>query len=221
MENTDEHTLELIEKGSTAAIDREAIRLLRQHDILSMATWVVGFEEESSADYRRGLRRLLDYDPDQIQLLYVTPHRWTPFFGLAAERRVIQLDRSRWDYKHQVLETRKMAPWQVLAWVKLMEVIMQLRPRALARVVAHRDRRIRAAMRWYYKMGRRVWFHEIFGFIAREARTDDGPTLEAFWGAPQAEEEESMVVLRPARGRRPLTDRTMAPLRPAPSRAAP
>lgn len=39
MENTDEATLTLIKKGGAKTTDREAIRLLRQHDILSMATW--------------------------------------------------------------------------------------------------------------------------------------------------------------------------------------
>ena len=42
LENTDEKTLELIRKGAATATDREAIRLMRQHGILSMATWVVG-----------------------------------------------------------------------------------------------------------------------------------------------------------------------------------
>ncbi|WP_204283833.1 hypothetical protein, partial [Klebsiella pneumoniae] len=67
MENTDEATLQLIRKGGATRTDREAIRLLRAHGILSMATWVVGFEEETDADHWRGLRQLLSYDPDQIQ----------------------------------------------------------------------------------------------------------------------------------------------------------
>ena len=54
MENTDEATLELIRKGGSTTTDREAIRLLRQHGILSMATWVVGFEEERDRDYCAG-----------------------------------------------------------------------------------------------------------------------------------------------------------------------
>src|SRR5216684_3874296 len=85
LENTDERTLELIRKGAVTAIDRQAIRLMRRHGILSMATWVVGFEEETDRDHWRGLRQLLSYDPDQIQMLYVTPHRWTPYFKLAAD----------------------------------------------------------------------------------------------------------------------------------------
>jgi anaerobic magnesium-protoporphyrin IX monomethyl ester cyclase len=42
---------------------------MRQHGILSMATWVVGFEEETDRDHWRGLRQLLSYDPHQVQLL--------------------------------------------------------------------------------------------------------------------------------------------------------
>src|SRR5215470_5118296 len=83
LENTDEQTLELIRKGAKTATDREAIRLMRRHGILSMATWVVGFEEERDRDHWRGLRQLLSYDPDQIQMPYVTPHRWTPYFKFA------------------------------------------------------------------------------------------------------------------------------------------
>ena len=194
MENTDAATLRLIRKGGAAATDREAIRLLRQHDILSMATWVVGFEEETDRDLLRGLRQLLAYDPDQIQALYVTPHRWTPFFRIASGRRVIQTDQRRWDYKHQVLATRHMPPWRLIAWVKFIEAVVQLRPRALARYLGHRDRKLRHGIRWYYRMGRRVWFHEIWNFLLRDRRLSDGPTLAAFWGAPQDAEQEAMQV---------------------------
>ena len=202
MENTDEATLAMIRKGGTPQKDKEAIRLLRAHGILSMATWVVGFEEETDRDYLRGLRQLIDYDPDQIQMLYVTPHRWTPYFRIAAERTVIQLDRRRWDYKHQVLSTRHMAPWRVIAWVKAMEAIVQLRPRALGRVFANPDPHLGHAMRWYTEMGRRVWTFEVKNFLFRDERTASGPTVRGFWGDPQDAEEEALAVPRRKRSPR-------------------
>lgn len=196
LENTDQTTLSLIRKGATTAVDREAIRLLRKHDILSMATWVVGFEEETDRDHWRGMRQLLSYDPDQIQMLYVTPHRWTPYFRHAEGRRVIQTDKRRWDYKHQVLATRHMAPWRVLLWVKFTEMIVQCRPKALFRTYMHPDKRLRHAMRWYAQMGRRVWPYEIVSFL-RDPLVRHGPTLRRFWGASQDAEEESMLTKRP------------------------
>jgi anaerobic magnesium-protoporphyrin IX monomethyl ester cyclase len=181
IESTDESTLQAIRKGSTQATDREAIRLLREHGIISMAGWVAGFAQERDRDYWRGLRQILSYDPDQLQALYATPHRWTPFAGQAAGRRVIQTDLSRWDYKHQVLESTHVPNWRVLLWMKLIEAVVQLRPRSLFRLLAHPDRGFRAAMRWYYSIGRRVWPYELWHWCFHDRRTRRGPTLAEFW----------------------------------------
>ena len=192
VESTDQATLDLIRKGTSGSLDREAIRLLRRHGILSMATWVVGFAEETGRDYWRGIRALLSYDPDQIQLLYATPHRWTPFYRLAASRRVIQTGQQKWDYKHQVLESRHMPPWRVLAWVKLTEMVLQCRPKALYRTYLQPDRALRHAMRWYSSIGRRVWIHEILDFL-RAPPQRGGPSLAEFWGTSQDCEQEALA----------------------------
>jgi len=71
---------------------------------------------------------------------------------------------------------------------------VQLRPRALRRYVSHRDRKLRHGIRWYYRMGRRVWFHEIWNFVFRDRRLRDGPSLVEFWGAPQDSEEDALRV---------------------------
>lgn len=203
MENYDEDILAKIRKGGTVAKDREAIRLMRQHNMLSMATWVVGFEEETDRDYWRTLRQLLSYDPDQIQSVYVTPHRWTPFFREAKDRKVIQTDQTKWDYKHQVLSTRHMAPWRVFLWVKAIEFIVQSRPKALWRLFTNPDPKIRHAQRWYYKMGRRVWFHEISGFLFRDKRVSKNmKTVGEFWGQPQDHQEEALNRQRPPRSKK-------------------
>lgn len=180
LESTDDQTLRTIRKGSTRAIDREAIRLMREHGIISMAAWVAGFADERDRDYWRTLRQLLAYDPDQIQALYATPHRWTPFAVQEAGHRVVQTDLSRWDYKHQVLESAHVPNWRVLLWVKGIEAICQLRPRSLRRLLAHPDPLFRAGMRWYSSIGRRVWIHEVLQWLFRDRRTRCGPRLSEF-----------------------------------------
>lgn len=87
----------------------------------------------------------------------------------------------------------------MLAWVKLTEVILQARPRALYRTWLHPDAKLRHAMRWYTQMGRRVWPHEVLSFFFREQHTESGPTVEEMWGAPQESEERSMVPLHKLR----------------------
>ena len=196
MENTDEATLKLIRKGGAVSTDREAIKLLRKHRILSMATWVAGFDDQTDADLFRGLRQLISYDADQIQALYVTPHRWTPYYRLAADRPVVQADKTKWDYKHQVLGMARMPPWRLFLWVKAIEAAAQLRPRALLRWAWHPDPKIRHAIRWYYRMGRRVWVHEILDFFFRDTYRDDGRTVAAHLGSAQDHEEEASVVAR-------------------------
>jgi anaerobic magnesium-protoporphyrin IX monomethyl ester cyclase len=196
MENTDEATLKKIRKGSTTNTDREAIRLLRQHGILSLATWVADFEEVTDRDFFRSLRQLLWYDPDQIMALFVTPHRWTGYYRIAADRRVIQLDQRRWDYKHQVLETLYMPPWRIMLWVKFLEIVLQGRPKAIWRSFFQPDKAARYGMRWFTRMGRRVWFHEWWNFLFCDRRVSDGPTLEQFWGAPQDRQEIPLRIFR-------------------------
>lgn len=180
LESTDEATLQAIHKGSTRAVDREAIRLMRAHGIISMAAWVAGFAQEKDLDYWRTLRQLIAYDPDQIQALYATPHRWTPFAVQEAKHRVVQTDLSRWDYKHQVLESAHVPGWRVLLWVKLIEALCQLRPKSILRLLAHPDARFRAGMRWYSNIGRRVWIYEIWQWLFCDRRTHRGPALAEF-----------------------------------------
>jgi anaerobic magnesium-protoporphyrin IX monomethyl ester cyclase len=181
IENYDEEVLEKINKKASIAKDREAIQLLRRHDILSMATYVVGFGEEKTRDFYNSLKQLLAYDPDQIQLLYATPHRWTPYYEEIKGKQVIQPDQNKWDYKHQVIAMDNLKPWVVILCVKLIEAIMQLRPKTLKRLFFHGDTRLRGAMRWYTNIGRRVWFHELLQFFIIDRFQSSTIKLSKFW----------------------------------------
>lgn len=185
IESYDKNTLEMIRKDASPREDREAIRLLRQHGIVSMATYVVGFEEDQDKDYLLSLLHLLSYDPDQIQLLYATPHRWTRYHSSVAHREVVEPDLRKWDYKHQVLATRHVPPWRLLLWVKGIEAVMQLRPQALVRTFLSRDPEFHHAMRWYVQMGRRVWLREVGEFIQEGRPKPTGVSLHDFWSKPE------------------------------------
>jgi hypothetical protein len=47
-------------------------------------------------------------------------------------------------------------------------------------------------MRWYDRIGRRVWPHEWWHFLFRDRRVEDGPTLTEFLGEPQDQEAEAI-----------------------------
>ena len=181
IENYNEEVLKKINKAGSVSKDREAIQLLRKHGILSMATYVVGFGEERIRDFFQSMRRLLSYNPDQIQIVYVTPHQWTPYFEEVKHAKLVLTDQRHWDYKHQVLAMRYMQPWLVFLCVKFIELVLQARPAALFRVLFHRDARLRDAMRWYTRIGRRVWFWELYQFFFVTQRATKTITLEEFW----------------------------------------
>lgn len=190
IEGTDEATLKTLQKGGTVQKDQKAIQLLRENGIIGLCTFAVGFEQETDRDYWQLLRQLLRYDPDQIMSVYATPHRWTPYYNDAKDRRVIQHDQRLWDYKHQVMETPKVPAWRVFAWVKTIEFILQLRPRALWRSYLHPDAEIRHAMRWYTRMGRRVVLREFWHFIFLEVRRA-GQTVAEYWGGDRQLDENA------------------------------
>mgnify|MGYP002128536383 CR=1 FL=1 len=192
IESYDEATIEAIRKKATTTEDRQAIALMREHGIISMATCVIGFQEEADRDYWKTFRHLLSYDPDQIQLLYATPHRWTPFFDEVQDRQVIQEDTRRWDYKHQVLSAGKVPPWRVFLWFKLIEVFVQMRPTQVARMLFDHDPDYRHAMRWYTRMGRRVWFHEVWEFVMDTRLRHDGQSLREFQGQSLSHREYAL-----------------------------
>ena len=134
--------------------------------------------------------------------VYATPHRWTPFFQTVRNRRVIEPDQRNWDYKHQVMEVPAVPAWRVFLWVKLIEICLQARPKALYRSYLHRDPDIRHAMRWYTAMGRRVVLRELFEWLRHRRRP--GPTVAAYLGADALPEQAlSRSTARSARPDRP------------------
>ncbi len=193
LEAMNEDTLAKIRKGSTPSTDQAAIKLLREHGMIGLCTFAVGFEEETDRDYFALMRQLLRYDPDQIMSVYATPHRWTPFYEVSRHRRVIQSDLRLWDYKHQVLETKKVPAWRVFLWAKAIELRLQARPKALWRSFLHPNRDIRHAMRWYTRMGRRVALRETLDFFFAEHR-HQGKTVGEFLGGKKMLPENALAL---------------------------
>lgn len=189
LEGTSQTTLATIKKGGSRTKDQDAIRLLRENGLIGLCTFAMGFAEETDRDYWTLLRTLLRYDPDQVMSIYATPHRWTPFFAQSAQRRVIDPDLRRWDYKHQVMEVPAVPAWRVFLWVKVIECVLQARPKALWRAYLHPDPEIRHAMSWYTRMGRRVVLREVLQFL--KTRLFPGPTVAEFLGDPVPEQAMS------------------------------
>jgi anaerobic magnesium-protoporphyrin IX monomethyl ester cyclase len=166
IESTDDEVLQRIHKGSTVRHDYLACRLLKEHGIFSILGHIVGFEDETWGTFRRALRCLKRYDGDWLNAMYVTPHSWTPFGREVARRRLVERDQRNWDYRHQVLAQKHLAPWQLFAAVKWLEFCFHIRPGRMWDLFRSRGRLQRRQLHWTYLHIGRVWLSEIGEFVA-------------------------------------------------------
>ncbi|UPT68149.1 MAG: hypothetical protein M0D57_05685 [Sphingobacteriales bacterium JAD_PAG50586_3] len=81
----------------------------------------------------------------------------------------------------KVIATQYLKPWMVILYVKLIEVIMQTRPSALIRLFFHKEARLRSAMRWYTRIGRRVWMWELYQFFFVPKLAKEKMKMRDFW----------------------------------------
>ncbi len=192
IETTNARTMKQIRKGSSRQKDYQAIQLLRQHRILSMVGYIAGFEDERLSDYWSALKHLLYYDPDLLNAMYVTPHRWTPFYSESDSRLVVQNDPAKWDYRHQVLSTGSLKPWQTFLAIKILEALIHLRPRYLYRLMRYPDKEIRRALRWCTRKATLVWLNEITDFCQQKRNAAQPKTLALFSGRHDQPSENAL-----------------------------
>jgi anaerobic magnesium-protoporphyrin IX monomethyl ester cyclase len=167
IETTAAEIINRINKGSTAQTDAKAIRLLRKNGILSIAGHVFGLEHDSWKTGLHAFRGLLEYDPDFINAMYATPFDWTDFWVESIGRDIVEQDRSKWDFRHQVLGSRNMKPWQLFLVVKSIELAFHLRPIHILRMLFHPNSEIRRQLRWCTRHAGDVWLSEIGEFLKR------------------------------------------------------
>ncbi len=167
IDTTDPAIIEQVRKRSTTRDDLTACRLLTEHGIHAIIGYIVGLGDETWADLRRARRALASYDGDYLNAMYATPHSWTAFADAQAQRKVIQVDQRRWDYRNQVLEQAHLRPWQLFAAVKWLELSFHLRPRRLRRLLLARDRTRRQQAWWTARHTTLVWLLEVVDFVFR------------------------------------------------------
>lgn len=170
IETVTDETLDKIRKGSSVDDGYQAVRLLRQHGILSIIDYIFGLEEETPRTIWRGLRGLLRYDGDFVNALYITPHSWTPLGAAMEQRERVEPDQWKWDYRHQVIGVKHLTPGQLFLGVKIVELLYHLHPRRLWRVLAAPDRDVRRQLRHAYRHITGVYWYEVYEFAKDRLR---------------------------------------------------
>ena len=154
-----------IRKNNPSQISKEAVRLLRENNIVSLTNIIYGLEEESWKTIFEKCKGLLELDPDILNAMYLTPHFWTAEGKSTQPYDVIQTDQDKWSYRNQVLATRYLQPIGLFLGVKLTEAFFHLRPKALIRLFFGNDKRYLQIMRASMWVGIKVVLAEIFEFF--------------------------------------------------------
>jgi anaerobic magnesium-protoporphyrin IX monomethyl ester cyclase len=107
LEATDQETLNLIDKDLTTDVSQSALRLIREHGMLSETSFVLGFPHETEATINETLRLAKLFDPDMAHFLCITP--W-PYADLWEEMkdRVRIFDYSKYNLIEPVVEPHAM-----------------------------------------------------------------------------------------------------------------
>jgi anaerobic magnesium-protoporphyrin IX monomethyl ester cyclase len=154
-----------IRKNNPFSISKEAVRLLRENDIISLTNIIYGLEDESWKTLFEKFKGMLELDSDILNAMYLTPHFWTADGKSTDPAMVIQPDLAKWSYRNQVLATPYLQPFELFWGVKLTEALFHLRPKAVWRYLFHCDSRYTRIMRDSILTGIRVIFAEIWEFL--------------------------------------------------------
>lgn len=164
VESLEDQVVTSVRKNNPFQVSKQAVRLLRQHHIISLVNIIYGLEDESLTTVRTKLKKLYELDPDILNAVYLTPHFWTAAGRATQSAQIIQTDQSRWTYRNQVIDTPYLSPGSLFWSVKLTEALFHLRPRALARLFFGGDNRMRRILRSSLAVGLRVVLAEIGEF---------------------------------------------------------
>jgi len=171
-----------IRKNNPFEISEEAVRLLRESNIVSLTNLIYGLEEESWRTIFEKFKGLLELDSDILNAMYLTPHFWTAQGKSTDPYQVIQTDQDKWSYRNQVLATRYLPPIGLFLGVKLTEVLFHLRPKALKRLLFAEDKNYLQIMRHSMWVGIKVVLAEIFEFFFQTKFSPRG-SMEVLYGA--------------------------------------
>jgi anaerobic magnesium-protoporphyrin IX monomethyl ester cyclase len=154
-----------IRKNNPFEVSKEAIRLLRENNIVSLTNIIYGLEEESWKTITEKFKGLLELDSDILNAMYLTPHFWTAQGKATQAYDVIQTDQDKWSYRNQVIATRYLPPLGLFLGVKLTEICFHLRLKALRRLLFAADKRYLQIMRHSMWVGIKVLLAELFEFF--------------------------------------------------------
>jgi anaerobic magnesium-protoporphyrin IX monomethyl ester cyclase len=176
VESLEDEIVRRVRKNNPFQVSKEAIRLLRQHQIISLVNIIYGLEDETPGTIKAKFWKVCELDPDILNAVYLTPHFWTATGRTVDPADIIQLDQARWTYRNQVIDTPRLSPSQLFWGVKATETLFHLRPKALSRLWG--AGRMRQILRSSLAVGARVILAEMSEFLWATSFSPKGSLIQ-------------------------------------------
>lgn len=112
VESPNEETLEHYHKGISADISHRAIRILRKHNIRSMASFIIGDLDETKDMIRNTIRFARKLNPDIAQFSILTPYPGTQLYQKVQDR-LLHRPWELFDGLHATVRTNRLDPGEL------------------------------------------------------------------------------------------------------------
>jgi anaerobic magnesium-protoporphyrin IX monomethyl ester cyclase len=111
-EATDQATLDLIRKGMAADVPKQALDLIHGAGIVSEASFMLGFPDETAESIKRTYQQARHYNPDNANFFAVTPWPYADMYAEVKEY-IGERDYAKYNLVDPVIEPEQMSLNQV------------------------------------------------------------------------------------------------------------
>ncbi len=108
LEVTDDSELKKVKKGTTISEIKEVTEKLREMNITSVITWIIGFPDDSARNIKKRFVVLDDIDPDIMALQMLLPVPGIPLYDEVKEYCEVD-DFDHWNFHEPVVRTKHLS----------------------------------------------------------------------------------------------------------------
>ena len=112
----DDAELSKIGKGITVSEIKKTVDALRRNDIVTIGTFMIGFEDDTEEAIKKRFAFADHVDPDVFALQFVTPAPGSPLWMKYVKEGVLDpksIDLKKWDFQHPVVPTKYLSVEEV------------------------------------------------------------------------------------------------------------
>jgi anaerobic magnesium-protoporphyrin IX monomethyl ester cyclase len=112
IEVADDTELSKIGKGVTVSQIKRTVDALRRHDIATVGTFMIGFDDDDEAKIKHRFQFADQVDPDVFALQFVTPVPGSPLWMKVVKEGTLdpkKIDLISWDFQHPVVPTKHLS----------------------------------------------------------------------------------------------------------------